>query len=250
MPRPPQYANLRNAQNPPLTQNPHPVLLGIHNPCPPISQHPMQKTTARLRVSKMLGVCAPPDMNRSRILTSLRAIVNALMPGAVIVVALCFATGCTTSQSPSRAIKTALTQWQPDERNNYELDPKLLAPDMKIAGPWSFTDSRYFGTDLRFSPSRDGYIAHFHAWGCTGEIALKRTATFSGGVVRLNLPVRDFWPNTYQTLYAVRIGKKDFLIPSSVAKEFETGLNPEHTVVAHLAWHVLQRKSSIPSSPK
>ena len=132
-------------------------------------------------------------------------------------------------------------QWQPDETNRHTLPPKLLSPDMQISGEWFFTDNRYFGTDLTFLPSRNGYIADFHAWGCTGKSNLARRAVFAKGIVRLSEPVTDFWTNTYQELYAVRIGERDFLVPSCVAKEFEDGLNLEDTAVTNLAWHVLQR---------
>ncbi len=138
-------------------------------------------------------------------------------------------------------------EWQTDETNKPVIDAQLLSPGMAIAGKWVFTDGRYFGTDLTLLPSRDGYIADFRAWGCTGEINLARRASFTGAVVRLDEPVTDFWPNTYRELYAVRVSNKDYLVPDCVVQSFKEGLTPDHTVVTNLAWHVLEKRAEPPA---
>jgi hypothetical protein len=110
--------------------------------------------------------------------------------------------------------------WHPDQANAPQPDPKLIYPQMEIADEWKFATG-FFGTKLSISTIDDGYRARFHMWGCVGTADFERKATFSNGIISLDRPVMDFWPNKYQQLYSLRVQGTDFLVPSPVLSQFE-----------------------------
>lgn len=131
-----------------------------------------------------------------------------------------------------------LDEWKPDR--TISLNPALVSADMKITGRWHFFDGRFFGTDISIDADESLFPVHFHAWGCAGAFSLERNATFEGGVVHLDKPVRDFWPNTYQDLFAAHVHGKDYLVPECIAKEFEAWAFAPRPSSAIL--HALQRR--------
>ncbi|MCC6489426.1 MAG: hypothetical protein IT364_18145 [Candidatus Hydrogenedentes bacterium] len=142
---------------------------------------------------------------------------------------------------PDELDEIPLKEWTPTEADKYTLDPAVLCCDMAIPGRWYFTDHRFFGTDMIIAPKDGLYSVRFIAWGCVGELYFERTATFANGVVHLDKPVRDFWSNTYQDLYAVKACEREFLVPACVAKDFDEWIRGGGTTLEDLPWHMLQR---------
>lgn len=123
-------------------------------------------------------------------------------------------------RSHTAQFEKELEGWHPDLADIALPKPELLCPQMELAGEWKFATG-FFGTKLSLSAIPGGNTARFHMWGCAGTADFERKATFSNGIISLDRPVRDFWPNKYQKLYALRVQEIDFLVPSPVLSQFE-----------------------------
>ncbi len=55
---------------------------------------------------------------------------------------------------------------------------------------------------------------------------LRRTGHYSGGALVLNRPVEEYFPLTYQRLYAVRVGSTEYLVPDVVVARFQNAMVP------------------------
>ncbi|HEY2414771.1 MAG TPA: hypothetical protein VGI40_21175 [Pirellulaceae bacterium] len=100
-------------------------------------------------------------------------------------------------------------------------DPTLIAADETIAGEW-IQRGRLYHTSFSFAERDDGdYNLGFSTGGCLGGCKLSRTAAFKDGLVTLNTAVAEYVPNTYSTLYAIRVLGNEYLLPTTSVVDFE-----------------------------
>jgi hypothetical protein len=67
----------------------------------------------------------------------------------------------------------------------------------------------------------------FETAGCLGHWRLRRIARFVDGVLELDRPVKEYFPLTYRTLYAVRVAEVDYLVPAAGVEQFQNGLSED-----------------------
>jgi hypothetical protein len=117
-----------------------------------------------------------------------------------------------------------LRGWKPDHRLK---KPKatLINPDVDLQGTW-VTATRMDYSTLAFEKSAGGYTVRFVTGGCLGQWKLYRTAMCSHGVITLSAPIRPYRPGTYQTLYAIKVGGIDYLLPSCDVEQIQNGTVP------------------------
>jgi hypothetical protein len=102
--------------------------------------------------------------------------------------------------------------WTPGPADRIRPDESLIAPGMAIAGTWRATIGRL----LTITPQENGeYSVLLSTGGCLGHWKLERTAKFHDGVLTLNHPLVEYAPNIYDTIYAVRVGGRDYLLAAS-----------------------------------
>jgi hypothetical protein len=70
--------------------------------------------------------------------------------------------------------------------------------------------------------AHDGdYDVSFSTGGCLGSCELPRTATIDNGLITLNAAVAEYVPNTYRSLYVIRVRGSDYLLPTTSVADFE-----------------------------
>ncbi len=120
----------------------------------------------------------------------------------------------------SPTVEKELENLQVDHEDLSSVVREILSPTIDISGSWT-THFGYSGSTLEISGSKtNGYFVHFQTGGCIGDWDLKRSGTYSNGVLRLNKAVQDYdhhpdYPAIYDTIYAVSVGRKAHLIPQS-----------------------------------
>jgi hypothetical protein len=100
-------------------------------------------------------------------------------------------------------------------------DSTLIAADEVITGEW-IQRGRLYHTSFSFAKRNDGdYDVSFSTGGCLGGCKLSRTAAVKDGLIRLNAAVAEYLPNTYLSLYIIRVRGSDYLLPTTSVVDFE-----------------------------
>ncbi|MBI4579102.1 MAG: hypothetical protein HY718_05325 [Planctomycetes bacterium] len=124
----------------------------------------------------------------------------------------------------SKLVEQELDHWQPAARESDRPMDSIRYPEMNIAGNWTLSRGLDYSR-LAITKTDDGhYQVSFASGGCLYNYRLKRIGDYSGGVLSLNRPVKEYFPLSYRTLYAVRIGGQDYLLPSAAVAEVDKGL--------------------------
>lgn len=116
------------------------------------------------------------------------------------------------TQERSRRAETELDGWKPTCDEPYEPVEGIRQRDMDIVGSWAVRRGMD-GSSLTIKRNGErGYIVSFSTSGCLDRWRLARHGEYRDGVLRLNRPVRDYFPLTYDRLYAIRIEGQDRLL--------------------------------------
>jgi len=100
-------------------------------------------------------------------------------------------------------------------------DSTLIAADEVITGEW-IQRGRLYHTSFSFAERGDGkYDVSFSTGGCLGGCELSRTAAVNDGLITLNSAVAEYVPNTYFSLYMIRVRGSDYLLPATSVVDFE-----------------------------
>jgi hypothetical protein len=100
-------------------------------------------------------------------------------------------------------------------------DSTLIAADEAITGEW-IKRGRLFHASFSFAERDDGkYDVNFSTGGCLGGCKFSRTAAVDNGLITLNAAVAEYMPNTYLSLYIIRIGGSAYLLPTTSVVDFE-----------------------------
>ena len=102
-----------------------------------------------------------------------------------------------------------LAPWKPSAAQQKRPTPAWVDPQVDVTGQWVCR-----GTTLRIQKQDGVYKVDFETRGCTANWRLKRTATYSKGVLLLDLPVDPYADDIFNKLYAGRGSDTDFLLPS------------------------------------
>jgi hypothetical protein len=121
-------------------------------------------------------------------------------------------------------VETRLAQWKPDHEDLRDSFIGMLSTNANISGDWknsellSMDDNR-----MTISFKRDGkYEVLFSTHGCVGFWTLTRQATYSNGILRMNLPIEEYSGSQYDTLYTAVISNQIALIPQSEARNVQS----------------------------
>ena len=104
------------------------------------------------------------------------------------------------------------------------IDRSLIDTEIFLTGQWQ-TRRGLSVTEFTFEPRSDGrYDVRFRTGGCGGGCELSRTATLTDGVISLNGAVVEYSRKTYDTMYAIRVGTDEYLLPAENLVDFEREL--------------------------
>src|SRR5687767_8290607 len=129
-------------------------------------------------------------------------------------------------ESMARVIEEELAGWHPTSQEAAEPPAELIDPKLDITGEW-FVSRGYDGTSLKIRKASEGYVVDFNTHGCLFRYQLKRHGEYSKGVLVLDRPVKEYFPLTYQKLYAMKIGTSEYLIASAAVDDLEKGLSKD-----------------------
>lgn len=124
-------------------------------------------------------------------------------------------------------IEKKLAAWSPGIKDKQVPPDKIRDRSVDIEGDWigrTGMDSAKMSIKRR---SGDGYEVRFSTSGCLSRWQLKRTGTYQDGVLVLNRPVQEYCPITFQTLYAIHVDGKNYLLPSCSVSEVLTDLDEQ-----------------------
>ena len=145
----------------------------------------------------------------------------------------------------AQVVEERLESWTPDSENEQQPLPEIRHKSMDIEGEW-FVSRGLDGSALSIKQNGDDqFRIVFSTHGCLASYQLIRTGTFSDGVLTLNRPVDEYFPLTYKKLYAVRVGKEEFLLPSAAVEDFQSELSPDSEEVTDFiakSFYVFKRK--------
>jgi hypothetical protein len=100
-------------------------------------------------------------------------------------------------------------------------DSLVRSTDLTLTGEW-VSRAHLTRSSFVFAPGNDdNYDAQFSTSGCLGGCKLSRSARLTEGVIKLNGAVAEYIPRTYDTLYGIRIGADDYLLPAVSVLAFE-----------------------------
>lgn len=116
-----------------------------------------------------------------------------------------------------QSIELSLQRWKPDRENLVSLLGSLHAPQMSVVGSWVMP-SHFDWSALRIEEQGEKLAVHFSTGGCLNEWKLERTAEYQEGVLRLNFPVVEYCPLTYDTLYPIQIDGTDYLFTQAAIR--------------------------------
>ena len=149
-----------------------------------------------------------------------------------------------TDEIMTGLVEEDLDHWKPKGDALREPASAIRSPEVDILGEWTVHRGLDLST-LSITPSdRADYQVEFATSGCLFHYRLHRTGTYSNGVLTLNRPVEEYFPLTYQKLYAVRIAGQEWLLPAAAIPELEKGLSADGTKVSRVAagMYLFQRK--------
>ncbi len=119
-------------------------------------------------------------------------------------------------------------------------DGSIIATQADIKGTW-LCRHLMNRSSFTFSQRADGkFDLEFSTSGCFGGHNLRRVASLDNGVIQLDTAVAEYLPRTYDTLYVVRIGETQYLLPAEGLIDFERELTSGSE---DWQWHVFRRRS-------
>lgn len=118
-------------------------------------------------------------------------------------------------------------------------DSSLISTNVDLTGEWG-NQHRLTGSTFVFTKrSQRQYDAQFATTGCFGGCSFDRVASVDNGVVTLNEAVAEYRPRTYNTLYVIRVGETNYLVPAVGIREFERALT---SGTDGWRWHVFSQR--------
>jgi hypothetical protein len=121
----------------------------------------------------------------------------------------------------SATVEEDLRKWKPTKTDRAAPPSSLLKPSMDISGTWRVSRGFYHSTLWIRRLGSSSYAVSFKSDGCMSGWSLKRTGTFSNGIVVLDRPVKDYPSSTYARLFAVRLKGVDYLVSDALATRFK-----------------------------
>jgi hypothetical protein len=118
--------------------------------------------------------------------------------------------------------EAGLNHWLPDSNSTHPPKREFRNFGMNVFGNWVLHGG--FGRASLFidTDSTGQFQVQFRTSGCSGGWAFRRTARYSNGVLTFDRPVQDVFGQTYYKMYAVLIGKNDYLLPANMVDQFES----------------------------
>jgi hypothetical protein len=124
-------------------------------------------------------------------------------------------------------IERKLDHWLPTKENAQVPRASIRSPQTDISGVWE-VHRGHDGSSLAITRSGpETYDVVLDTHGCLDWWKLRRTGHYSAGVLVLNRPVQEYFPLTYQKLYAVRTSSSEYLVPDAGIGKFEQGCWPD-----------------------
>jgi hypothetical protein len=115
-------------------------------------------------------------------------------------------------------IEEELAQWKPDREDLRPILGSIFRAKADIGGEWrtgtTGVDLDSSALSIRKSES-GGYNVDFTTGGCLMQWTFQREGTNTSDVFRLNKPIQEYRPNTYDTMYAVVVDGTEYLICQS-----------------------------------
>ncbi|MGD0897390.1 MAG: hypothetical protein ABR915_06105 [Thermoguttaceae bacterium] len=122
------------------------------------------------------------------------------------------------ADAQSQDIEKELAQWKPDHEDLSPVLGNIFRPKAEIVGEWT-TGAGFASSSLSIRRKESGgHAVDFSTGGCLGQWGLQREGTYTGGVFRLNKPVEEYRPHTYDTLYVVFVNDTEYLISQSAIR--------------------------------
>lgn len=104
-------------------------------------------------------------------------------------------------------------------------DNSLIAADMSLMGKWVNRHRLNF-TAFTLTNRMDGrFYVSFTTGGCLGSCELSRVGTMVDGAVVLDGAVAEYVGRVYDTIYAIRVGNTEYLLPAESVPAFERERN-------------------------
>lgn len=106
-------------------------------------------------------------------------------------------------------------EWDPTSEQQMSPPADVLAADLSIAGEWKYA-WRHTALDIKPDGPGSWRVTFRSGTGCSfgKSILLCRTAKYEDAVLVLDRPVQELSGKTYQRIYAVRSGDREYLVPS------------------------------------
>jgi len=124
-------------------------------------------------------------------------------------------------------VERKLDHWLPTKENAQVPRAAIRSPQTDISGVWE-VHRGHGGSSLAITRSGpETYDVVLDTHGCLDWWKLRRTGRYSDGVLVLNRPVQEYFPLTYQKLYAVRTSSSEYLVPDAGVGKFEQGFWPD-----------------------
>jgi protein involved in polysaccharide export with SLBB domain len=149
-------------------------------------------------------------------------------------------------------IDQELSKWTLDHNDLTPVIKDIFHPQTEIAGEWAVHRGLDGSSLIIRKTESGGYSVDFSTGGCLLDWDLKREGTFKEGIFHLNKPVKEYLPMTYDTLYAVSVGGKEYLI-SQDAIRFALKYHAKKDVVdwqAHIDFLAFSLKEKEAQDPK
>ena len=117
----------------------------------------------------------------------------------------------------AQQIEDGLQGWTPDRSNLVYLIEGIHNSDMVVTGSWATLPS-FDWSRMEIVGTPDRLSVQFSTGGCLGSWAFERTGVFTEGYLRLDKPVEEYRPVTYDTLYPVCLDGRNYLISQAAIR--------------------------------
>lgn len=116
-----------------------------------------------------------------------------------------------------------LGHWKPNKENSQVPMASIRSRQRNIVGTWTVDGSALL---IKHNGTKD-YLVDFSTAGCLGHWCLQRKGHLANGIFILSRPVEEYASFTYQKLYVVRVGDKDYLVPDAAISDFQKSLSKD-----------------------
>jgi hypothetical protein len=120
----------------------------------------------------------------------------------------------------SRRIETQLEAWLLPCEGPYEPPEDLRCPRLNIEGTWRARGGHDGSVLVIEQLFDDVYQVSFSTYACLSRWRLTRAARYADGVLELNRAVQEYFPLTYDRLYALWIEGEGYLLPAVCPERF------------------------------